>query len=548
MQKMITVKINGKDYEVPEGANIVEACDAHNIPLERFCYHRYLPVDGNCRTCMVEIETPRGRMLTIGCNTKVQPNMVIYTNSENAVRAQKAALEFLLLDHPLDCPICDKAGECYLQDNYFKFGLYDFRRIVPRYFKGGKAVDAGEHIVLDQERCILCTRCIRFLDNIPGSSELGIIHRGHESKITTFPGKPISNDYSGNITDICPVGALTLKEFRFKQRVWFLKKTKSICTKCARGCSIYVEHNRGKVWRFMPRENPILNRVWICDKGRFSFKKLQENRIWNPLKNGQNIDFNQLTIELENIFKTYQWNEIGWIVGPYSSNEVYYMLKKFGNNVYAWIPPTTGKQDDILMLKEEYPNLQGIRYFGISDKIGDLIEKIDKEEIKVLFILESDLFKFFNDSFTKNLIEKINSMPLKVYFTSYRDQTSKEMNFVIPVRNYIETKGTYINATSLLQKADLAFEPEEQEIPSLSIVLSQILYFVNLNSKIYSDPSEIYNEFKEEYEELKNYSFNEIPEFGIPLKFPKIGDEPFKNKKVDFNVFLIKDKDIVYKE
>lgn len=548
MQKMITVKINGKDYEVPEGANIVEACDAHNIPLERFCYHRYLPVDGNCRTCMVEIETPRGRMLTIGCNTKVQPNMVIYTNSENAVRAQKAALEFLLLDHPLDCPICDKAGECYLQDNYFKFGLYDFRRIVPRYFKGGKAVDAGEHIVLDQERCILCTRCIRFLDNIPGSSELGIIHRGHESKITTFPGKPISNDYSGNITDICPVGALTLKEFRFKQRVWFLKKTKSICTKCARGCSIYVEHNRGKVWRFMPRENPILNRVWICDKGRFSFKKLQENRIWNPLKNGQNIDFNQLTIELENIFKTYQWNEIGWIVGPYSSNEVYYMLKKFGNNVYAWIPPTTGKQDDILMLKEEYPNLQGIRYFGISDKIGDLIEKIDKEEIKVLFILESDLFKFFNDSFTKNLIEKINSMPLKVYFTSYRDQTSKEMNFVIPVRNYIETKGTYINATSLLQKADLAFEPEEQEIPSLSIVLSQILYFVNLNSKIYSDPSEIYNEFKEEYEELKHYSFNEIPEFGIPLKFPKIGDEPFKNKKVDFNVFLIKDKDIVYKE
>lgn len=548
MQKMIPVKINGKDYEVPEGINIVEACDAHNIPLERFCYHRYLPVDGNCRTCMVEIETPRGRMLTIGCNTKVQPNMVIYTNSENAVRAQKASLEFLLLDHPLDCPICDKAGECYLQDNYYNFGLYDFRRIVPRYFKGGKAVDAGDHIVLDQERCILCTRCIRFLDNIPGTSELGIIHRGHESKITTFPGKPIRNDYSGNITDICPVGALTLKEFRFKQRVWFLKKTKSICIKCARGCSIYVEHNMGKVWRIMPRENPILNRVWICDKGRFSFKELQENRIWNPLKNGQEIDFNQLTIELENILKTYQWNEIGWIVGPYSSNETYYILKKFGNNVYAWVPPATGKQDDILMLKEEYPNLQGIRFFGISDKIDELIEKIDKEVIKVLFILEANLFKFSNDSLTKNLTEKINSMPLKVYFTSYKDETSKEMNFVIPIRNYIETRGTYINATSILQKADQAFEPEEQEILSLSIVLSQILYFVNLNSKLYSDPSEIYNEFKDEYEELKNYSFNEIPEFGISLKFPKIGDEPFKNKKVDFNVFLIQKQDKVYKE
>ncbi|MFN3604909.1 MAG: 2Fe-2S iron-sulfur cluster-binding protein [Leptonema sp. (in: bacteria)] len=540
MQKMIPIKINGKDYEVPEGCNIVEACDAHNIPLERFCYHRYLPVDGNCRTCMVEIETPRGRMLTIGCNTKVQPNMVIYTNSENAVKAQKASLEFLLLDHPLDCPICDKAGECYLQDNYYNFGLYDYRRIVPRYFKGGKAVDAGEHIVLDQERCILCTRCIRFLDNIPGTSELGIIHRGHESKITTFPGKPIQNDYSGNITDVCPVGALTLKEFRFKQRVWFLKKTPSICTKCARGCSIYIEHNFGKVWRFMPRENPFLNRIWICDKGRFSFKELNENRLKKPLRKGQEIDFNQLTIEIESILATHDWNEVAWLVGPYSSNETYFILKKyFGSQVYAWIPPAIGKKDDLLMLAEEYPNQQGIRFFGISENIHELISKLESESIKVIFILEADLLKFTEDKIIQSLIEKMHSASVTLYFSSFIDATSKTVDFVIPIRNYAETNGTYINATSLLQKAEQAFESEDQEIAPLPILLSQIAFYTNRLDKKYFDPSEIYNEFKNEYEELKDYPFTQIPDMGILLNIPKLAEEPFKNKKVDFNVFML---------
>ncbi|GIX40457.1 MAG: NADH dehydrogenase [Leptospiraceae bacterium] len=538
-QKMIKIKINDKEYEVPEGINVVEACDAYNIPLERFCYHRYLPVDGNCRTCMVEIETPRGRMLTIGCNTKVQDGMVIYTNSENAVRAQKASLEFLLLDHPLDCPICDKAGECYLQDNYYNFGLYEYRRIVPRYFKGGKAVDAGDHIVLDQERCILCTRCIRFLDHISGTSELGIVHRGHESKITTFPGKPISNDYSGNITDICPVGALTLKEFRFKQRVWFLKKTPSVCLECARGCSIFIEHNRGKIWRYMPRENPKLNRVWLCDKGRFSFKKNHENRIWEPQKNNETIDFNQATIEIENILQNYQWEEIAWLCGPYSSNETLYILKNyFGDNVYAYIPPATGKKDDLLMLAEEYPNEQGVRYFGINTELNQLVNKINDNKIKVLFIIENDIAKF-NES--KEIINKFKQLQQIIYFTPFSDETSKIANLIIPIRTFAETNGTYINATSILQKAMQAFEPENQDVPPVSLALTQIAYYVNKHSKRYHDPSEIFNELKNEYEELKDFTFSTIPSMGIHLKFPKIADEPFKNKKVDFNVFMLKD-------
>lgn len=538
-QKMIKIKINDKEYQVPEGINIVEACDAYKIPLERFCYHRYLPVDGNCRTCMVEIETPRGRMLTIGCNTKVQEGMVIYTNSENAVRAQKASLEFLLLDHPLDCPICDKAGECYLQDNYYNFGRYDYRRIVPRYFKGGKAVDAGDHIILDQERCILCTRCIRFLDNIPGTSELGIVHRGHVSKITTFPNKPIRNNYSGNITDICPVGALTLKEFRFKQRVWFLKKTPSVCTECARGCSIYIEHNRGKIWRFMPRENPKLNRAWICDKGRFSFKKNHENRVLEPIKDNQNIDFNHATIEIETILQNYSWNEIAWLCGPYSSNETLYILKTYyGDNVFAYIPPAKGHKDDLLMLAEEYPNEQGIRFFGINTDIKSLINKINNKQIKALFILENNFAKF-NEA--KELVDALKMLEKTVYFTSFQDETAKQVSLIIPIRTFAETNGTYINATSLLQKAEQAFEPENQDIVSLPLALAQIVYYLNKTQKRYSDPSEIFNEYKNQFPELKDYSFSNIPSMGIQLSLPKIADEPFKNKKVDFNVFMWND-------
>ncbi len=537
MSKMLKIKINDKEYEVKEGMNIVEACDAYNIPLERFCYHRYLPVDGNCRTCMVEIDTPRGRMLTIGCNTKVSEGMTIYTNSENAIRAQKASLEFLLLDHPLDCPICDKSGECMLQNNYLDYGRYDYKRIVPRYFKGGKAVDAGDHIILDQERCILCTRCIRFLDNIPATSELGIIHRGHESKITTFPGKPISNDYSGNITDICPVGALTLKEFRFKQRVWFLNKTQSVCMKCARGCTITVEHNFNKIWRFMPYENPNLNRSWICDKGRFSFKIYQENRLKTPLIHQLEENFNVLTIELEKIFQKYKLEEMAWVVGPCSSNETYYILRRNFQNVYAWIPPATGKKDDLLMLAEEYPNQQGIHFFGIKTNLEELFSKIRSQQIKVLHILQVSLSKY--GEISKQLLSNLNTVSVKIYYTSYKEDFSNA-DIVIPIRTHIEENGTYINATSLLQKAEQAFEPENQDIPSLSIMLSQIAIFYDLQNQRYTDPKEIYNEYKNQHNELNSYSFTKIPYTGIQLNLPKIADDPFKNKKVDFNIFMEK--------
>jgi NADH-quinone oxidoreductase subunit G len=535
---MPKVIINGKEFEVPEGTNVLEACLTNGINLEHFCYHRYLPVDGNCRTCMVEIETPRGPMLTIGCNTKVTDGMVVHTTSEKATRAQKSALEFLLLDHPLDCPICDKAGECKLQDHYMDFGQYDHRRIVPRYFKEGKVQDAGDHIILDTERCILCTRCIRFLDNIPGTSELGIVRRGHEAKITTFPGKSISNDYSGNITDICPVGALTLKEFRFKQRVWFLKKAKSVCQSCARGCSITVEHNRGRVYRYMPRENRALNRTWICDYGRFSFTRLEENRLKTPLMKGQEASFESAAASLEEVLRSTDPSKIGAIVCGSSSLETMFavrkLFEKLNSSHYAvFIPAPDGKGDDILRLPSPASNENGARLLGMPLDAVAIAEKAASGEIKLLIVVESDLL----GSSDRAKFEGIRKAENLVVLTQKATETAKAASVALPVRNFVETNGSYVNATSLLQAARQAYEPENGDrILPPAILVSEMATVLGFDGFRFKDPVFLFDWIAKECDELSGYRFSTIPDSGIQLSLPPIGPPPFQNRKVDYNV------------
>ncbi|HWW92136.1 MAG TPA: 2Fe-2S iron-sulfur cluster-binding protein, partial [Vicinamibacteria bacterium] len=263
--------IDGKEIEVAAGVTVLQAALEHRIPLQYFCWHPDLPVDGNCRTCMVEIEKlPK---LQIACNTVITEGMVVHTTSAKAKEAQRSALEFLLINHPIDCPVCDQAGECYLQDNYMAHGLYDSEVRLEDKVRKRKVVDLGP-IMLDAERCVLCSRCLRFEREVTGTNSFEFVARGDHTQIATFENRPLTHDYAGNLADVCPVGALLSHDFRFKQRVWFLTSTDSVCAGCSTGCNIHVDHRDGEVQRLRPRRNVEVNKSWICDPGRASYKDI----------------------------------------------------------------------------------------------------------------------------------------------------------------------------------------------------------------------------------------------------------------------------------
>lgn len=284
MEKPKTVKltINDKAIEAPAGSTVFEAAAANGIFIPHYCYHPDLSIAGVCRMCMCEIEkNPR---LQISCNTPVAEGMVVKTNTEKVKQSVKTTLELHLINHPIDCPICDKAGECKLQDFYRDYGLYQSRMEYEKVHKP-KVQDIGT-IVLDAERCILCSRCTRFTAEVTKTHELGIFNRGDRAVLSTYDNGPLRNDYTGNLADICPVGALTAKDFRFQCRVWFLEKTSTVCGLCAHGCNTVVSVNPtgNKLYRVEPRRNPEVNKSWICDTGRWDFHFVyKDNRLKVPL-------------------------------------------------------------------------------------------------------------------------------------------------------------------------------------------------------------------------------------------------------------------------
>lgn len=263
---MPRVKINGIEVEVPSGTNMIEAARLAGVEIPHYCDHPHLTVAGNCRMCLVDVEAG-GRGPDIACNMEARDGLAIRTDSDRVTQMRKSVMEFLLVNHPLDCPICDQSGECRLQDYYMEHGQHDSRLADPKVGKG-KRQDIGDNIVLDAERCVQCSRCVRFSDEVTGTGELRLFNRTNHTQIGVFPGTRIQHNYQGNLADICPVGALTLKDFRFKKRVWWLKESDSVCGGCATGCNIRVCTQDDEVFRYLPRRNDAVNRSWMCDPGR----------------------------------------------------------------------------------------------------------------------------------------------------------------------------------------------------------------------------------------------------------------------------------------
>src|SRR5919109_4270387 len=277
----VKITIDGREVVTTKGKTVIQAAADVGIEIPYYCYHPKLSIAGNCRMCLVEIE--KMPKLQIACNTQVAEGMSVLTQSPKVLAIRKGVMEFLLVNHPLDCPICDQAGECWLQDYYMKHDLQDSR------FEENKEHDRkrtifGPNVVFDGERCIKCTRCVRFLQEITHTEELTVINRTDHSTIALFPGKVLDNLLSANVNDICPVGALTDRDFRFRVRVWYLQKTPSICPGCSTGCNINVETYQNRIARFKPRINEEVNSHWLCDEGRYCFHGLTAGeRLTTPM-------------------------------------------------------------------------------------------------------------------------------------------------------------------------------------------------------------------------------------------------------------------------
>src|SRR3954469_3951635 len=279
----VNVTIDGKLHQFPKGTNLLEACNQVGANVPFFCYHAGLSSPAVCRQCLVDV---KGQPKPVpSCYTPVADKMEVTTASPRVLEVRRQMLEFTLLNHPIDCPICDKAGECTLQKLYFDWDAKYARNDGIKVHKG-KKVDLGKHIVLDQERCILCTRCIRVCDEVAKEPELTMAMRGDHEVLTTAPGKRLDNPYSLNTVDVCPVGALTSKGFLFPRRVWDLQSTPSICPGCATGCNIEVHTASQTIQRLVPRENPYVNQHWMCDEGRFTYKRITTDRLAVPMSAG----------------------------------------------------------------------------------------------------------------------------------------------------------------------------------------------------------------------------------------------------------------------
>ncbi|MDX1386147.1 MAG: 2Fe-2S iron-sulfur cluster-binding protein, partial [bacterium] len=449
---MPKLKIDGKEIEAEEGTTVFEAARQNGIEIPHFCYHPKLSIAGNCRMCLVDIEKiPKP---AISCDTRVAEGMVVHTKTREVQELQKAVLEFILVNHPIDCPVCDQAGECRLQEFYMDYTMTDseFRE---DKVKKPKKVELGPNVILDDERCILCSRCIRFCDEITKTGELCFINRGDRSTLTTFPGKTLDNKYSLNTVDICPVGALTSKPFRFQKRVWFLKSTPSLCTGCATGCNIYLDHHDGKVWRYKTRENEAVNECWTCDEGRLSYPWINENRLIRPrLRRDGQQDFCTIPEALSEIYQAIKKmgaEEMLFVGSAYESNENNLALKKFGESLgaskfqYSVNEVENPSSDDFLIDADKNPNRAGVEHLQFQEFSGG-------GQVKVVFALES--------LSPRQLAQLGEEDPaLFILLASHESPSVEKADVVLPITTFAEQRGSFTNRKQRVQKFEGALRP-----------------------------------------------------------------------------------------
>jgi NADH-quinone oxidoreductase subunit G len=493
------VKVDGKEVEVPKtmadplsgkpvATTMIQACAVAKVDVPHYCYHPKLPVAGNCRMCLVEFGTPamgqdrkpilnadgtprimKSPRPAIACATPISPGMEIYTNTPAVKQMRQGVLEFLLINHPLDCPICDQAGECKLQEYSVDYGQSASRFVEPKVHKP-KRVDLGPRIVLDDERCILCTRCIRFTKDIVGDDALGIVNRGSYNTLTAYPGKKFDNNYTLNTVDICPVGALTSKDFRFQMRVWFLKETKSICTSCATGCSIIIGSREEKIYRFEPRENEAVNACWMCDYGRLNYKWIgREDRlveIRRPKVEGRTENWGEVIAEVSARLRDVKPGTVAMVASARQTNEELYLLSKLAKKLGALTDsvPRTGEADKLLLNADRNPNSAGARLTGLAaepmgSNLPKIAEAIRNGKIRTLLVFGEDVTKH---GIAADLLGKLELLMVSDILPN---ETTRLAHYLLPGCAHAEKRGSFTNTKGRVQRFMKAVEPPGQARP-----------------------------------------------------------------------------------
>jgi NADH-quinone oxidoreductase subunit G len=481
---MPRLTVNGKEIEVPAGTNLIEAARRAGVEVPHYCYHPGLSIAGQCRLCMVDIEkTPRP---TIACNTLAADGMVVSTETDRVRETRQSIMEFHLINHPLDCPVCDQAGECWLQIYYMKHGLYDPRMRDEKVHKP-KAVPLGPHVILDAERCILCSRCVRFCDEITGTGELGIFERGDHSEIGLFPGKDLDNKYSGNVVDICPVGALTDRDFRFQVRVWYLETAKSVCPGCARGCNIEVHVNRRRphhaegrrVARLKPRFNADVNRWWLCDAGRYGFTFVDApDRLLVPTRrDGETTSattWDEACAAVAGALGRCEPDEIGVLASSTMANEDLAALRRLLDlltvqRIAFEVPPRVpGDQDEILIRADKTPNSLGAALIGLGGDARAVLDAARGRRLRCLWIFGHDLLaSAWPDAEVREALRGVETV---VFTGTNANGTSARAHWVLPAAAWVERDGTYTNFEGRVQRFRPAVEPLGQALTEWEIV------------------------------------------------------------------------------
>ncbi len=539
--ELLNVQIDGTWYQFPKGTRVIEACAQAGKFVPRYCYHPKLSSPGNCRMCLIEMGMPKvgpdrkpelgqdGKPVInwiprpqISCAQDIAEGMGVKTDSPMTQECRKGVMEFLLINHPLDCPICDQAGECELQEFSVQYGNAG-SRFLEEKVKKPKRVELGPRVTLDDERCILCSRCIRFMKEIAQDDVLGFVSRGSLTYLTAHPGRLLDSNYSLNTVDICPVGALTSTDFRFKMRVWFLKETKSICTSCATGCNTVIGSRQDVVYRQTPRENDEVNSCWMCDAGRLNFHYLNaENRLRTPLvRRGSGLaeaSWTDALAKAGELLKGFKGQEIAVIASARMTNEELWMAKRLidalGTSEFD-VVPRIGEADKLLVSADRNPNTRGAQLIGITGsapgaRLPEIADKIRSGAIKVVLTFGEDLGRA---GLSPSDISKLAAL---IAVDILPNETTQQATVVLPGSGFAEKRGSMINGKGRLQRLNRAIRSPGQARDDWEIIRDIIQAIGSESNGVYLI-EDVFKQIAQAIPEMNGLSLSKIGDQGVPL-------------------------------